>query len=79
MSYLKSNINKVDFSLPGIHFDKIVWNDGRMETKYQLVAYMLTKYLLDRLPEDELQGGKGLSVRFNLATKESRALPEKVV
>ena len=50
-----------------------------METKYQNVAYMLMLYLLDRLPNENMDGQGGLVEQFNLATKGSRELPQKAV
>ena len=79
IGYFKDHINKIDFSLPGIHFNGVVWNNGRMETKYQTVAYLLSLYLLNRLDQDETHGVDGLEAKFDLATKNSRKLPQKVV
>lgn len=79
LEYLKDNINKVDFSLPGKHYNLIVWNKGRMEAKYQGVAYLLTLYLLDKLPPEDLNGDNGLISKFELATKGAIPLPQKVV
>jgi DNA sulfur modification protein DndB len=79
LEYLKGNINKLDFSLPGNHYNLIVWNRGRIETKYQDVAYLLTLYLLNRLPQNMVNGESGLVAKFGLATKGAITLPEKVV
>lgn len=79
LNYLKRNINKIDFNLPGQHFNLIVWNRGRIEATNQDVAYLLTLYLLDRLPQDMLDGESGFIAKFGLATKGAIALPVKVV
>lgn len=79
LDYLQQNINKIDFNLPGRHYNLIVWNRGRIEATNQDVAYLLTLYLLDRLPPDMLDGDSGLIAKFGLATKGAIALPEKIV
>lgn len=78
LDYLKDNINRLDFYLPGSHFDLVMWNQGRFETKYQEVAYQLSLYLLNRLSDDQVNAPDGLRAKFDLATKRSRKLPPKV-
>lgn len=78
LQYLRSNINKIDFNLPGKHFDKVVWNNGKMEAKSanQVLAYELSLYLLDHLSEEKYEEFKE---RFETITKGSRSIPSKVI
>lgn len=79
LQYLKDNINRLDFDLPGQHFDLVMWNQGRFETKYQATAYPLCLHLLNKLPEGTLDGPDGLRAKYDLATKGAKPLPGKAV
>lgn len=79
LTYLKENINKLDFELPGKHFNLVMWNEGRFETKYQDVGFMLSLYLLNKLSDQSLEGDDGLNAKFRRATKGALPIPEKIV
>lgn len=54
---LKQNINRIGFIFPKSPFNKILWNNGKMEAKesYQKLAFSLTIYLLGDYPLNQEQ------------------------
>ena len=72
------NINKIDFIFPSSQFNKVVWNNGKMEakTKNQSLAYDLSLYLLNAYEKDEIE----LLNRYQEMLKDdTTTLPDKVV
>ena len=74
LEFLRTNINKIDYSLPGKHFDKIIWNNGKIEAKNQTLAFDLSLFLLDHLDEQKFEE---FEEKFRTATKGSREIPER--
>lgn len=79
LEYLKKHINKISFIFPESPYNKVLWNNGKMEAKEksQNIAYHLSLYLLNVLPEDKLEI---LEQDYRQVTKVNNAkLPNKIV
>ncbi len=77
--FFLENINQINFIFPESPFNKIVWYNGRMETKgvNQTLAFDLSLYLLNYYP---IENEKNLLQRYRDITKnEEASLPLKIV
>lgn len=71
---LQRGLGKIDFALPGKHFNGLLWNKSRIENKHARVAFDLSLYLLG------LRKAHGLLDEYQQALKNPNAsLPAQVV
>ncbi len=76
LEYLKANINKISFVFPESPFNKVLWNNGKMEAKSvnQTFAYNLALYML----KQEIDQAE-LETKYREIIKNDKAvLPSKV-
>lgn len=74
----EKHINKISFELPDSPYNKILWHNGKMETKgaNQTLAFDLSLYLLNEYP---LSKEENLLERYKQITKDENAkLPKKL-
>lgn len=77
LDFFKNNINKISFIFPHSQFDKLLWNNGKMEAKTinQTLALDLSLYLLHQQVDFE-----NLLTRYRQILKNDDAiLPAKVI
>lgn len=75
----KRTVNKIGFIMPTSPYNKVLWDDGKMEAKMasQTIAYNLSLYILKEYPEGDTQN---LLKKYREITKNSRAkLPKPIV
>lgn len=75
----EKNMNRISFEMPESPYSKILWYNGKMETKgaNQTLAYDLTFYLLNEYP---LSKEANLLNRYRQITKDDDIrLPEKII
>ena len=76
---LEKNINKLSFIMPASPFNKILWNNGKMEadSKNQILAYNLSLYLFRvKVPRKTIEE---LTSDFrNITKNDSASLPEQI-
>jgi DNA sulfur modification protein DndB len=76
---LKKNINKVRFVMPNSPYNKVLWDQGKMEAKIssQTIAFNLTRYLLNEYPKGDVPN---LLKKYREITKNDDAeLPVKII
>ncbi|MGN8056029.1 DNA sulfur modification protein DndB [Pedobacter sp. 22163] len=79
LEVLKKYINKIGFVFPNSPYNKVLWDNGKMEAKLssQTIAYNLSLYLLGEYPDGDL---KGLIQKYKGITKDEKAiLPKKIL
>jgi DNA sulfur modification protein DndB len=72
-------VNRIGFIFPDSPFNKVLWDNGKMEAKQasQTIAYNLALYLLDEYPAGDI---KGLLKKYREITKDDDAdLPDRVL
>ena len=74
-----SDINKISFVFPDSPYDKILWNQGKMEVrgKNQKLAYQLSLYLLNNLQDIEVNDL--LQIYREVLKNQEVELPEKIL
>ncbi len=79
LEVLGNNLKRIKFTSPGGHFDRILWNEGRVEArpKNRNAAYELCLYLLG---EQDRQGKQNLLTTLKEVTKHPEyELPPPIV
>ena len=68
LAVLSNNLKRIKFTSPGGHFDRILWNEGKVEAraKNRNAAYELCLYLLG---EQDRQGKQNLLTTLKEVTK----------
>lgn len=76
---LEKNINKIGFIMPNSPYNKVLWDQGKMEAKVasQTIAFNLTRYLLNEYPKGDVPN---LLKKYREITKSNDAeLPAKII
>jgi len=80
LNILKNNIGSLSFILPNSPFNRILWNNGKMETigKNQTLAFNLSLYLLgEDVPRKTIEN---LELDFqNITKNETATLPPRIL